>query len=58
MGSNTITPPPVLHRNSSDDEILGLTAQLPRKSARREANSAGRGAMRLRKTRCRRRTSN
>jgi hypothetical protein len=38
MGSNTITPPPVLNRNSSDDEILGLLTQAPRRTARREAN--------------------
>jgi len=38
MGSNTITPPPVLDRNSSDDEILGLLPQAPRRAARRESN--------------------
>jgi hypothetical protein len=38
MSSNTITPAPVLNRNASDDEILGLTTQLPRRTARREAN--------------------
>ena len=25
MSSNTMTPVPILNRNSSDDEILGLT---------------------------------
>jgi len=38
MGANTITPPPVLNRNSSDDEILGVLPQAPRRTARREAN--------------------
>lgn len=42
MGSNTITPPPVLNRNSSDDEILGLLPQAPRRTARRAANDEGR----------------
>jgi hypothetical protein len=41
MGSNTINPPPVLNRNSSDDEILGLLTHSPR-SSRREANNEGR----------------
>jgi len=43
MGSSTITPPPVLNRNSSDDEILGLLAHSPRRS-RRQTNSEGRDA--------------
>ena len=42
MSSNTITPAPVLNRNSSDDEILGLVTHLPRRSGRREANGEGR----------------
>jgi len=42
MGSNTITPPPVLNRNSSDDEILGLLTHAPRRTARRETNGEGR----------------
>jgi hypothetical protein len=44
MGSNTITPPPALNRNSSDDEILGLLTQPSRKIARREAQGEARGA--------------
>jgi hypothetical protein len=47
MSSNTITPAPVLNRNSSDDEILGLVMQLPqlaRRTGRREANGDGREA--------------
>jgi hypothetical protein len=43
MSSNTITPAPVLNRNSSDDEILGLTMHLPRRNGRREAQDDGRG---------------
>jgi hypothetical protein len=39
MGSNTITPAPVLNRNSSDDEIFGLLAQPARRTARRETKS-------------------
>ena len=42
MGSNTITPAPVLNRNSSDDEILGLLTHTPRRTGRREANGDGR----------------
>jgi hypothetical protein len=42
MSSNTITPAPVLNRNSSDDEILGLVTHLPRRNGRREANGEGR----------------
>ena len=42
MSSNTITPAPVLNRNSSDDEILGLVTHLPRRGGRREANGEGR----------------
>jgi hypothetical protein len=41
MGSNTINPAPVLNRNSSDDEILGLLTESPRRT-RREANNEGR----------------
>jgi hypothetical protein len=41
MGSNTINPAPLLNRNSSDEEILGLLTHSPRR-ARREANSEGR----------------
>lgn len=44
MSSNTITPAPVLNRNSSDDEILGLVTHLPRRNGRREANGDGREA--------------
>ena len=47
MSSNTITPAPVLTRNSSDDEILGLVTQLPqlaRRTGRRQANGDGRDA--------------
>jgi hypothetical protein len=47
MSSNTITPAPVLHRNSSDDEILGLVTHLPqlaRRTRRREVNGDGREA--------------
>jgi hypothetical protein len=47
MSSNTITPAPVLNRNSSDDEILGLVTQHPhlsRRNGRREANGDGREA--------------
>jgi hypothetical protein len=40
MGSNTITPPPVLDCNPSDDERLGLLAHSPRR-IRREANNEG-----------------
>jgi hypothetical protein len=42
MGSNTITPPLVLNRNSSDEEILGLPTHAPRRTVRREANREGR----------------
>jgi hypothetical protein len=42
MSSNTISPAPVLNRNSSDDEILGLTTHLPRSNGRREANGEAR----------------
>src|SRR5277367_3847505 len=42
MGSNTITSAPVLNRNSSDDEILGLLTHTPRRTGRREANGDGR----------------
>src|SRR5271170_718878 len=42
MSSNTITPTPVVNRNSSDDEILGLVTHLPRRGGRREANGEGR----------------
>jgi hypothetical protein len=42
MSSNTITPASVLNRNSSDDEILGLTTHLPRRNGCREANGDGR----------------
>jgi len=56
MGSNTITPPPVLNRNSSDDEILGLLPQAPRRTARREVN--GEGTIRARRIRERGRTNN
>jgi len=41
MGSNTINPPPVLNRNSSDDEILGLLTESPRRT-HREADNEGR----------------
>jgi hypothetical protein len=41
IGANAITPPPVLNRNSSGDEILGLLPQAPRRTARREANDEG-----------------
>jgi hypothetical protein len=44
MASNTITPPPALNRNSSDDEILGLTVQTPRRTERRDANREGRNS--------------
>src|SRR5277367_4884993 len=42
MSSNTITPTPVVNRNSSDDEILGLVTHLPRRGGSREANGEGR----------------
>jgi hypothetical protein len=42
MSSNSITPAPVLNRNSSDDEILKLTTHLPRRNGGREANGGGR----------------
>jgi hypothetical protein len=42
MSSNTITPAPVLNRNSSDDEILGLVTHLPRRNGRREVGGDGR----------------
>lgn len=41
MGSYTINPAPVLNRNSSDDKILGLLTESPRRT-RREANNEGR----------------
>ncbi len=41
MGSNTITPAPVLNRNSSDDEILGLLTHTQRRTGRRETQSEG-----------------
>jgi hypothetical protein len=44
MSSNTITPAPVMNRNSSDDEILGLSTHLPRRNVRRNANGEGREA--------------
>ena len=47
MSSSANTPAPVLNRNSSDDEILGLVTQLPhlaRRNGRREANGNGREA--------------
>jgi hypothetical protein len=44
MSSNTITPAPVLNRNSSDDEILGLVTHLPRRNGHREGNGDGRDA--------------
>ncbi len=44
MSSNTITPAPILNRNSSDDEILGLGTHLPRRNGRREPNSDERDA--------------
>jgi hypothetical protein len=44
MGSNTITPSPVLNSHASDDEILGLLTQPPRRLARRETKSEGRDA--------------
>jgi hypothetical protein len=43
IGSNTINPPAVLSRNSSDDEILGLLTE-SRRRTRREANHEGRDA--------------
>jgi hypothetical protein len=39
MESNTIIPLPVLNRNSSDDEILGLLTQPPRRTGRGETKS-------------------
>jgi hypothetical protein len=36
MSSNTMTPVPILNRNSSDDEILGLTTHLTRRTAQTE----------------------
>src|SRR5277367_245644 len=42
MGSNTIAPTPVLNRNSSDDEILGLLTHTPRRTGRREAHGEAR----------------
>jgi len=42
MSSNTITPAPVLNRNSSDDEILGLVTRLPRRDGSRDTNGEGR----------------
>src|ERR1700743_1352454 len=42
MSSNTITPAPVLNRNSSDDEILGLVRRLPRRDGRLDTNGEGR----------------
>jgi hypothetical protein len=42
MGSNTITPPQVLNRNSSDDEILGLLTQPARRIGRRETKGDAR----------------
>jgi hypothetical protein len=39
MGSNTITPPPILNRNSSDNEILGLLTQSARRTGHREAKT-------------------
>jgi hypothetical protein len=42
MGSNTIAPAPVLNRNSSDDEILGLLTHTPRRTGRREAHGEAR----------------
>ena len=44
MGSNTITPSPVLNSHASDDEILGLLTQPPRRLVRRETKSEGRDA--------------
>jgi hypothetical protein len=44
MSLNTITPAPVLNRNSSDGEILGLGTHLPRRNGRREVNRDGRDA--------------
>ena len=44
MSSNTIAAAPVLNRNSSDDEILGLSTHLPRRNGRREANADEREA--------------
>jgi hypothetical protein len=44
MSSNTITPAPVLNRNSSDDEILGLATHSQRRNGRCEANGDGREA--------------
>jgi hypothetical protein len=44
MSSNTIAAAPVLNRNSSDDEILGLSTNLPRRNGRREAIADGREA--------------
>jgi hypothetical protein len=42
MGSNTLTPLPVLNRNSSDDEILGLPTQPARRTGRHEEKSEAR----------------
>ena len=39
MESNTIIPSPVLNPNSSDDEILGLLTQPPRRTGRGETKS-------------------
>jgi hypothetical protein len=44
MSSNTTAPAPVLNRNSSDDEILGLVTHLPRRNAPRGVNGSGREA--------------
>jgi hypothetical protein len=44
MSSDTITPAPVLNRNSSDDEILGLITHLSRRTGQRGANGNGREA--------------
>jgi hypothetical protein len=39
MASNTITPAPILDRNASDDEILGLPTHTPRRTGRHEAGN-------------------
>jgi hypothetical protein len=44
MSSNTITPAPVMNRNSSDDEILGLATRPQRRNGRLGGNGDGREA--------------
>ena len=39
MGSNTITPAPILNRNASDNELLGLPIHTPRRTGQHEAGN-------------------